>query len=79
MEPDNVRKKMYIFMCDWVPLLYSRKLTEHCKPTIMEKKNHLKKTKIKIDQWSFYMIQQVKDPALSRQWLGSLLWRRFDP
>ena len=24
-------------MCDWVPLLYSRKLTEHCKPAIMEK------------------------------------------
>ena len=24
-------------MCDWVTLLYSRKLTEHCKPTIMEK------------------------------------------
>ena len=25
-------------MCDWVTLLYSRKLTEHCKPAIMEKK-----------------------------------------
>ena len=24
-------------MCDWVTLLYSRKLTEHCKPGIMEK------------------------------------------
>ena len=24
-------------MCDWVTLLYSRKLTEHCKPAIMEK------------------------------------------
>ena len=24
-------------MCDWVTLLYSRKLTDHCKPTIMEK------------------------------------------
>ena len=24
-------------MCGWVILLYSRKLTEHCKPTIMEK------------------------------------------
>ena len=30
--------------CDWVTLLYSRKLTEHAKPAIMEKnKNHLKK------------------------------------
>ena len=24
-------------MCDWVTLLYSRKLTEHCKSAIMEK------------------------------------------
>ena len=24
-------------MCDWVALLYSRKLTEHCKQAIMEK------------------------------------------
>lgn len=28
-------------MCDWVTLLYIRKLIEHCKPAIMEKiKNH---------------------------------------
>ena len=40
---DKVRKRMYIHMCDWVPLLYSRKLIECCKPAIMEKnKNHLK-------------------------------------
>ena len=24
-------------MCNWVTLLYSRKLAKHCKPTIMEK------------------------------------------
>ena len=24
-------------MCNWVTMLYSRKLTEHCKPAIMEK------------------------------------------
>ena len=29
---------MYICMCDWVTLLCSRKLTEHCKPAIMGKK-----------------------------------------
>jgi len=34
---DNVRKRMYTGMCDWVTLLYSRKLTEHCKPAIIEK------------------------------------------
>ena len=31
-------------MCDWVTLLYSSKLAEHCKPVIMEKnKNEIKK------------------------------------
>ena len=29
---------MYTCMCDWVTLLYSRKLTEHCTPAIMGKK-----------------------------------------
>ena len=28
---------MHTCMCNWVALLYSRKLTEHCKPIIMEK------------------------------------------
>ena len=41
MEHDNVRKGIYMCMYDWVTLLYSRKLTEHCKPAIMEK-NHFK-------------------------------------
>ena len=35
-------------MCDWVTLLYSRKLTEHCKPIIKKKiKNHFKIKKVK--------------------------------
>ena len=42
---------MYMCMCDWVTLLYSRKLTEYCKPAIMEKIKiiikKLIKTKIK--------------------------------
>ena len=25
------------------------------------------------------MVQQVKDPAVSLQWLGSLLWQGFKP
>ena len=48
MEHDNVRKKnvcIYICMCDWVTLLYRRKLTEHCKPAIMEKIQIIKKKK----------------------------------
>ena len=34
---------MYVCMCDWVTLLYSRKLTDHCKPTIMETIKIIKK------------------------------------
>ena len=37
IEYDNVRKRMYTYMCDWVNLLYSRKLTEHCEVAMMEK------------------------------------------
>ena len=33
-------------MCDWVTLLYGRKLTEHCKPTIKEKIKIIKKKKL---------------------------------
>ena len=36
-----MRKRMCIYtytcVCDWITLLRTRKLTEHCKPTIMEK------------------------------------------
>jgi len=38
---------MYVFMCDWVTLIYSREFTKHCKPAIMGKKSFkiLKKEK----------------------------------
>ena len=40
MEHDNVRKKN-VCVCAWVTLLYSRKLTEPCKPGYNGKnKNH---------------------------------------
>ena len=29
--------------------------------------------------WSSPGVQQVKNLALALQWLGSLLWHRFDP
>ena len=40
-----MRKRMCIYICgcDWVTLLYGRKLTEPCKPTIMEKIKIIKK------------------------------------
>ena len=34
-----------VCVCDCVTLLYSRKLTEHCKPTIMKKIKIIKKEK----------------------------------
>ena len=43
MMEDNVRKRMYMWMCDWVTLLSSRKLTEHWKPTVMGKIKTIKK------------------------------------
>ena len=32
-----MRQGMGRCLCDWVTLLYSRKLTGHCKPALMEK------------------------------------------
>ena len=41
-------------MCDWVTSLYSRKLTEHCKPPIMEKiKIIIKEKKFKNEEFWF--------------------------
>ena len=48
-------KRMYICKCNWVTLLYSRKLTEYCKPAIIKKnKNHYKwkeKRKNSLKSW----------------------------
>ena len=42
-----MRKRMCICICDWVTLLYSKKLTGHCKPAIMGKIKIIIKIKIK--------------------------------
>ena len=34
---------------------------------------------VKIKSWSYLVAQWVKDPALSLQWLGSLLWHGLSP
>ena len=68
MMEDNVKKRMYIYICvcDWVTLLYSRKLTEHCETIIMERiKIILKIKKNKVDLENFLVAQQVKVLALS--------------
>ena len=52
MERDGgqCEKKNVYMLCDWVTLPYSRKLTEHGKPIIMEKiKIILKIIKNKVD------------------------------
>ena len=40
---DNAKKRMCTCMCDSVSLLYSKKLTEHRKPVIMDKIKIIKK------------------------------------
>ena len=35
-------QRIYTCMCNWVTMLYSRKLTEHCKPAIMKKKIYIR-------------------------------------
>ena len=57
---------MYTRMCNWVTLLYSRKLTEHSKPAIMEKIKIIikRKTKEPLNSdtiWRWSLIPQVKD------------------
>ena len=51
MEHYNVRERMYTCICNWVTMLYSGKLTEHCKPAIMEKNknNYIKNIFLKND------------------------------
>ena len=39
---------MHVGMFDWVTLLSSRKLTEHCKPAMMEKVKIIKKKENRI-------------------------------
>ena len=53
---------MYTCMCDWVTLLYSRKLTEYCKPAVMEKhKDHIKNIN------KYFLIQHPKKKKKERE------------
>ena len=36
------KNRMCTCMCNWVTMLYSRKLAEHCKPAIKEKNHQIK-------------------------------------
>ena len=45
-------------MCGWFTLLYSRKLTEHCKPAIMEKIKIIIKKK---EKFALPLLKALKD------------------
>ena len=59
MEHDNVRKRMRTCMYDGVTLLYIRKLTEHCKPAIVEKIKIIIKKENKSEINKYYMISPI--------------------
>ena len=66
MEHDNVRKRMYTCLCDWVTLLYSRKLTEQCKAATMEKiKSIIKKINLKENEKYAQSTSHTSLPSLS--------------
>ena len=63
-------------MCNWVTMLNSRKLTEHCKPAIMKKKKLLYKKRSKNPQErenstrkNKYIVRTDNQPLKPIQWL----------
>ena len=65
-----MRKRMYTCMCDWVNLLDSRKLTEHYKPTIMEKIEIIKKKKKNLQEMKRVQVMVYLTPLT-----GHHMWR----
>ena len=64
---------MYTCICDWVILLYSRKLTEHCKPAIMEEiKIIIKKKKIRSSHHGTAETNLIRSHEVSGRSLASL-------
>ena len=65
---NSLRKKKNVCVCDWVTLLYSRKLTEHGKPAIIEKIKIIQKfkNKIKVIQPLTKKDNGCLDPGVSR-------------
>ena len=66
---------MYTCTCNWVTLLYSRKLTEHYKPSIVEKIKII----MKIQKKNFCQIVPLKDwkiknKAIFKILKGVVLW-----
>ena len=59
-----------MYVCDWVTLLHRRKVTEHCKPTIMEKKIIKKKENIGSETENTLVV--AKGEEVEEGWIGSL-------
>ena len=59
---------MYICVCAWVTLLYSRKLTEDCKPALMGKKNHLEKREREMERKESVLGCEALGPEVSDIW-----------
>ena len=55
-------------MCDWITLLYNRKLKEHCKPAIMEK---IKIINYKIKKNKKIHLTKARDKRIKQQWGGN--------
>ena len=55
-------------MCNWVTLLYKRKLTRHCKPGIMEKNHYIyiKKNKNSSLGWIIFLLMSIDKPDILR-------------
>ena len=62
---DDARKRMYIYVCNWVTLMHCRKLTEHDTPAIREKNI----SKIK---WSSCCGAAETNPTRNHEVVGSI-------
>ena len=63
-------KRMYTCMCNWVTLLYSRKLTEYCKPAVIEEIKIIIKKKRKRVNRMLTIMQGVKKKSQGRKFLS---------
>ena len=52
-------------MCDWLTLLCSRKLAEHCKPAIMEKIKIITKEKKEYFSFSILRLSEKRNTQLN--------------